>query len=180
MKRGSGESWDHEEDAAPSEKEREDHSDFSSPALHHCTFNHLTYLEANWQGACVTYFQNTRPLGNERAQLHILALLIFPALALPLPPPQRTLHFTPRTSFPFPPYSLFPPCLYILSPQFRRARKEDTLLPSLECLDIPSNALGLSLSITPLESLFWSPNVNQIPLTYELLRVYNKFPLQHL
>lgn len=131
------------------------------------------------RSSCEHTLQNTRPLGNECAQLHILALLIFPALALPLLPPQHTLHCTPRTSFQFPPY-LFPLCLYILSPQFRRARKEDTLLPSLKCLDIPSNALGLSLSITPLESLFWSPNVNQIPLTYELLRVYNKFPLQHL
>ena len=65
-------------------KERKDHSDFSSPALHYCTFNHLTYPEANWKGACVTYFQNTRILGNEREQCHILALLIFPALALPL------------------------------------------------------------------------------------------------
>lgn len=32
MDEGSGESWDHEEDAAPSEKER-DHSDFRLPAL---------------------------------------------------------------------------------------------------------------------------------------------------
>lgn len=72
---------------SPFQRKREDHSDFSSPALHHCTLNHLTYLEANWQGACVTYFQNTTPLGNECAQLHILALLIFPALALLLPLP---------------------------------------------------------------------------------------------
>lgn len=46
-------------------------------------------------------FQNTRRLGNECVQLHILALLIFLAQP-PLLPPLHTLHFISGNSFQFP------------------------------------------------------------------------------
>lgn len=80
MKR-SGER-DHEEDAAPSEREK------TSLTSHLCSTTtpsiHLT-PGSQQQGACVTYFQNTRPLESS-VHNHILALLIFPALALPPTP----------------------------------------------------------------------------------------------
>lgn len=158
---------------------KEDHSDFSSPALLH--LQSLNLPGSQLARACVTYFQEpTTPLGKP----NVHNFIFWPCLSFQLQPchyplPSILCTAPPKTSFQFPPYS-YSLCVCISFHPNSEGPEKRTHFAFSQVPGYPQQCFGSQFKLSPLESLFWSPNVNQIPLTYELLESIIKFPLQHL
>lgn len=90
-------------------------------------------------------FQNTRRLGNECAQLHILALLIFLAQP-PLLPPLHTLHFISGNSFQFPAtYSVLSGFVHPITP-IQKGRKRGHPFAFSQLPEYPQPCFGSQLN----------------------------------